>query len=212
MMTNMQKNPHDIFNDFKFVPGTSVLKGKLPDAIFEEVKEMVEIGKKTKDHPLAYLKHRKTDVGNVYRNTADIAKLEQSFLLPLLIYLGEYYINKTTNISLDNLNRKVTLRELMGHHEKYDVWINYSYKGDSVPIHQHEATMSGNIFIQNEEKAKTIFQHLNGVYQGREVGIIGEPGEIIIFPANLPHYVPTLKEDKERISMTFNLNRIKDLG
>jgi hypothetical protein len=209
-MTNMQKKPHDIFNDFKFVPGTSVLKGKLPDAIFEEVKEMVEIGRKIKDHPLAYLKHIKTDVGNVYRNTVDIAKLEQSFLMPLLIFLGEYYINKTTNISLDNLNKKVKLKQLIGHHDKYDVWINYSYKGDIVPIHQHGSFMSGNIFIQNEEKAKTIFQHLNGVYQGCEVGIVGEPGEIIIFPANLPHYVPTLKEDKERITMTFNLNKSED--
>jgi hypothetical protein len=54
------KNPYDLFQEFKFTSDQNIIyKGKLPEKIIKEIKNFVEISRKTKDDDLGYLKfHR----------------------------------------------------------------------------------------------------------------------------------------------------------
>jgi hypothetical protein len=193
----INKNPYDLFNEFVFLD-SAVLKGELPNKIFLELLDMIEQTNRIKEHPLAYLKMHRNIGKNSYQISINTNLLNDSFTLPYINYLGEYYIHKLLNKPIDSLYRGLRLRENRGHFDGYDMWINYGYKGDINPMHNHAGTLSGNIYIKNDYQVPTRF--ISGVEHK------GVPGDIIIFPSDLKHEVEELKEDQERITIAFNLD------
>jgi len=185
-----------MFEDFNFLPGDKILfAGKLPDEIFSEIAQFVEHCRKIKDHPLGHLYNHVNKGKNSYQISVPRHLLEQSFLFPYMIKLGEYYL-KEYNIN-NTYVKPVRLRSNHNHYDGYDCWINFTTKGDSNPQHYHSGALSGVIYYSNIDKCPTIFE--NGVsYAGKEQ-------EIIIFPAKLEHSVATHISDNERITLSFNL-------
>jgi hypothetical protein len=190
-----------MFENFNFLSGTDKLfVGKLPDEIFLEISKFVEHCRKIKDHPLGHLYNHENQGKNSYQISVPNPLLEQSFLFPYMIKLGEFYMEKQ-NISIHKDNRPVRLRSNHNHYDGYDCWINFTKKGNSNPQHHHTGALSGVIYYSNIDKCPTIFE--NGIsYAGKEQ-------EIIIFPSNLEHLVNTHTSDNERITLSFNLDFIE---
>ena len=38
---------------------------------------------------------------------------------------------------MGDYNRSVAMRDSPGHYDGYDIWMNFTYKGDDNPIHNH---------------------------------------------------------------------------
>ena len=89
------------------------------------------------------------------------------------------------------------LRTFEGHFDN-DIWINYSYKGNSNPVHDHKGTCSGVIYYSNKD-TPTIFNDDNIKFNGRK-------GDMIIFPSYLKHHVEKQEDESERITFAFNIN------
>jgi hypothetical protein len=195
------KNPYDLFQEFKFTSDQNIIyKGKLPEKIIKEIKNFVEISRKTKDDDLGYLKFHRQPVhqgATTYQICVSENLFNDSYIFPFLIYFGEYYTHLKTNLPLSKISRQVTVRKNTNHFDGYDFWINYTYKGDVNTIHAHSGALSGIIFVKNEKNVPTLFEN--------EETIIGEEGDIIIFPSQLKHGVKALKEEQERITIAFNL-------
>jgi hypothetical protein len=189
-----------MFKNFNFLPESDkLLVGKMPDEIFLEISQFVKHCRKIKDHPLGHLYNHLNQGKNSYQISVPKPLLEQSFLFPYLIKLGEYYL-KEHNIN-SNVLRPVRLRSNVNHYDGYDCWINFTNKGDINPMHHHNGSLSGVIYYSNIDKCPTIFE--NGV------NYIGKAQEIIIFPATLEHAVDTHVSDNERITLSFNLDFIE---
>jgi hypothetical protein len=186
-----------MFENFKFLPGTNNLfVGEIPDEIFLELAKFVEHCRKIKDHPLGSLYNHENNGQNSYQISIPSPLLEQSFLFPYLIKLGEHLL-KTFDITIDKHQRPVRLRSNINHFDGYDCWINFTNKGDINPLHNHAGDLSGVIYYSNIDKCPTIFEN--------NVQYAGKSKEIIIFPASMKHYVNTHNSDNERITISFNL-------
>ena len=104
------------------------------------------------------------------------------------------------------------------------LWINYQRAGEYNPPHAHGGDLSFVIYLQvpdeiAEENLRTRHEHNNpgpGMIQFllgpnmplcvQSVGFIPMVGDVVVFPAWLPHYVNNFKSDVERISVSGNLN------
>ena len=81
--------------------------------------------------------------------------------------------------------------------------MNISGNGDMNPKHRHTGLLSGVIYFKNNINLPTKF------YCGDEiVEYCGKQGDILIFPSHLPHEVEKITCDEERITLSFNLERI----
>ena len=94
-------------------------------------------------------------------------------------------------------HRDFYLRKHEGHFDGYDIWINYSYKGNFNPEHKHAGDISGVIYLENIDE--TIFPNLDFKFKGN-------PGDMILFPSDTLHMVKQQEEEYERITFAFNLN------
>ena len=94
------------------------------------------------------------------------------------------------------------MRSYPGHFDGYDIWMNFTYKGDDNPAHDHAGALSAIIYIQDDEDSlPTEFPSINYSHKGKT-------GEIILFPSHLPHFVVPKETDSERITSSFNLEVI----
>jgi len=93
-------------------------------------------------------------------------------------------------------HRNYSIRNWDGHFDGYDIWINYSYKGNYNPIHNHAGKISGVIYLNNEDE--TIFTESKYRYKG-------EKGDMILFPASTLHGVDKQTKEYERITFAFNI-------
>jgi len=191
-----------MFENFKFLPGTNnILVGQIPDEIFLEISKFVDHCRKIKDHPLGSLYNHENSGQNSYQISVPPPLLEQSFLFPYLIKLGECFLKKH-NVSIKRYQRPVRLRSNFNHYDGYDCWINFTNKGNDNPMHNHAGEFSGVIYYSNIDQYPTIFEN-NIEYAGREK-------EIILFPASLGHSVNTHNSNNERITLSFNLYLIEN--
>ena len=187
----------NLFNGFQFIEDTGILIGRLPDEIFDEVKSWVEKCKEIKDNPYGYLREHINVGRNSYQISVPAPYIENSYVLAYLNYLGEYYLMSQDNkLKHEDIFRRVTLRKYTGHFDGYDFWINFAYKGDVNPMHNHAGNLSAVLYVQNDG-LPTIFE--NGIQ------FTGGDGDIILFPAHLMHEVKEKTVDSERITISFNL-------
>jgi len=168
-----------------------IIKVKLPDLIFDEIKIWKKECDKIKNHKLSHLKMMDNagTEGNNYQVSVPKFLIYDGFWLPYVLRL----ISKLSG----GHHRDYYLREWPGHFES-DVWINYAYKNNYNPIHSHSGFVSGVIYLQNQNDL-TIFPDQNFNVQGK-------PGEMILFPSSLRHQVDKIKDNYERITFAFNIN------
>lgn len=179
----------------------SLMTNQVPDLIFDEVKHFVEESRKTKEHPLGYLREHKNAGVNTFQITVPTNMFENSFTMAYINRLSEYYRCVIEGgEDLEKYSRAIMFRKYHGHHDGYEFWVNFTYKHDRNIPHTHSGEISGIIYV-TETKMPTNF-FLNDI----EVSHYGKPGEILLFPSNLKHSVDENLYDEERITISFNLN------
>lgn len=106
--------------------------------------------------------------------------------------------------------------------EVREAWVVSQYAGDYNPVHSHESTISGIIYLKTPEQIKNSFNQaepsLDGTIQfiygnyhrpslqnfGPRV-VLPEPGDMYIFPSYILHTVYPFTGDGERRSIAFNM-------
>jgi hypothetical protein len=176
-----------------------ILICNLPVLIFQEINSWVEESKKIKNHPLAELKAHE----NVAYLSED-GKKHNSYQCSISSYLIESsfwlaYTLRVCALYWGGHHRDYFIRKWDGHFDGYDVWINFSYKGDDNPTHAHPGNISGVIYVENDSQP-TIFPEHNIQYDGKI-------GTMILFPSKIMHYVEKKYTDQERITIAFNINK-----
>ena len=191
----------DILHMHKLVPGTMcpVMMTKIPPQIMKELDVWVKESRKFKDSPLASLKAHE-NVGylsvdgkkhNSYQCSISPHLVESSFWLAWVLRLTQKYWGMGRN------HRDFQLRMWRGHFDGYDIWTNFAYKGDDNPTHNHAGFLSGVIYYKNHNHP-TIFDQYNIAYEGKD-------GTMVMFPANVLHHVESQHQNKERITLAFNI-------
>ena len=187
-----------------------VMVGILPKPIFAEMKHWVKEARKVKDHPLGYLKAHE-NVGylaydgkrhNSYQCSIPPHLIDNSYWLAWVLRLcGKYYPLPTENVA----HRNYMLRRYVGHFDHYDAWVNFAYKGDDNPTHNHAGMLSGVIYVQNPEEEPVLFDQYG-------IGYAGQEGTMVLFPSQTFHHVELKKTRKERVTIAFNIVRQKVEG
>ena len=99
-------------------------------------------------------------------------------------------------------HRDFQLRMWRGHFDGYDIWTNFAYKGDDNPVHNHGGFISGVMYYRNHGHP-TIFDEYNVAYEGKD-------GTMVMFPAQVLHHVEPQHQNKERITLAFNIVSTKE--
>ena len=174
---------------------------RIPKPIMKEIDLWVKESKRFRDHPLAELKAHENagylnDDGkkhNSYQCSISPHLIEQSFWLAWVLRLSAKYWG------MGDSNRDFMIKRWSGHFDVYDVWTNFSYKGDDNPPHNHSGLLSGVIYYQNHNHP-TYFNDYDCAY-------IGENGTMIMFPSHVWHHVKEQTSSKERITLAFNIDK-----
>ena len=137
---------------------------------------------------------------NIYLNISEIPSVK-----PLL----HFAIDTAINIYSEELKPHETLmipHDLLGY-EKNEFWFNAAKPGESTEIHNHngKAFLSGVFYLQAPKSSGNIHFILR---DGNEYTIEPEEGKLILFPAELDHFVPKNFSNDIRISIAFNLYKL----
>ena len=128
---------------------------------------------------------------NSYQCSISPHLVDSSFWLAWVIRLSTKYWGG------GKFHRSFKLRKWDGHFDGYDIWTNFAYQGDDNPTHNHAGFLSGVIYYKNH-KHPTIFDEYNCAYEGLD-------GTMVMFPAGTLHHVEPQTENKERITLAFNI-------
>ena len=192
-------------NDFlemkKLQDGCPVMVTRIPKPIMKEIDLWVKESKRLKNHPLAELKAHENYgyIGidgkkhNSYQCSIPSHLIGQSFWLAWVLRLTAKYWGMGAN------HRQFKLRRWDGHFDGYDIWTNFSYKGDDNPPHTHAGFLSGVIYYQNHNHP-VYFDEYNCSYKG-------ENGTMVMFPSQVEHSVKEQTLSKERITLAFNIDK-----
>ena len=153
-----------------------------------------------KDHELAFLKEHLNKGDNSYQISVFGSDLEKSWNYSFMIKLGEYYIHKLKGYSFRKLRRCINVRSNMGENDTYDFWINYAYKGDSNPAHEHAGNIASVQYIKNVQDNPTYL-----LWEEKQINYEPEDGYIIMFPNTMTHWVDEKITEEERITGSVNL-------
>ena len=198
----MMKTIDEIFDDVTLIGQTPdlIIKVKMPDPIFDEVKGWIEPCRSVKDNEYAeLLNHHNVGTGhNSYQTAVPRRLIDNSFFFGYLLNLGQLYLHAVNSPIKDN-PRVVHLRNYPGHYDGYDIWVNFTYKGDDNPEHNHAGSLSGIIYIKDEDCQPTNFPSIDYIHKPKE-------GEILLFQSHLMHSVDVKETESERITGSFNLD------
>jgi len=182
------------------IPNTPIHVFDIPSYIMKEIDGMVKESTKWKYHPLGELRasenaaYRHPEDGyeyNTFQCTISPRLVEESLMMAWII--------RAANIHFipEKHHRSIRFRKLIGHFDGYEIWTNFSNKGDSNPRHDHGGWLSGVIYHTNHGHP-TYFNDLDVEYEGKD-------GTMIMFPSDTVHSCKEQTEDKERITLAFNL-------
>ena len=182
------------------IDGCPLLEIKMPDAIHNEWLQWAEKYKEYKDHELGFLKEHLNKGKNSYQISVFGSDLEKSWNYSFMIRLGEYFLHKSKGYSFNKLRRCVGIRGYMGENDAYDFWINYAYKGDSNPSHEHAGSIASVQYIKNVQDNPTYLE-----WNNNQIKYECEDGYMIMFPNNMTHWVDEKITEEERITGSVNL-------
>jgi hypothetical protein len=178
---------------YELIKDTPIIHTILPNEIILELDEWKKKCDLIKNHPLASLMQHENVGTNFNRYQVSVP----TFLIDNSFWLA--YTMRLCGQMFEVSHRSFYLRKWEGHFDGYDFWINYSYKGNSNPRHNHAGFLSGVIYLNNKND-ETVFTDYNISFKGTK-------GSMIIFPSQAYHKVEEQKEDYERITFAFNINR-----
>jgi len=182
------------------IDGCPLLEIKMPDAIHNEWLQWAEKYKEYKDHELGFLKEHLNKGKNSYQISVHSSDLEKSWNYSFIIRLGEYYIHKLKGFNYQTLRRCVGIRGSIGEQDVHDFWINYAYKGDSNPKHEHAGSIASVQYIKNVQDNPTYL-----LWEEKQINYEAEDGYMIMFPNNMTHWVDEKITEEERITGSVNL-------
>jgi hypothetical protein len=165
-------------------------KLRLPDEVITEIENWKVECDKIKNSPLKGLKEH-DNIGtktNAYQCSVPSSLIADSYWLAFTL--------RACAELFGGDHRNYFMRKWDGHFDGYDIWINYSYKGNYNPTHNHAGRISGVIYLNNEDE--TIFTESKYRYKGKK-------GDMILFPANTLHGVDKQTKEYERITFAFNI-------
>ncbi len=196
----------EIFSDVTLIGQTPdlIMQAQLPDRIFDEVKNWIEPCRAIKDDEYRELlnHHNVGTDHNSYQTAIPKNLIDNSFFLGYVLHFAELYVRSTTHDerNAEVMPRRCHMRNYPGHFDGYDIWMNFTYKGDDNPLHNHAGTLSSIIYIQDDEDSlPTEFPDVNYSHKS-------SPGQILLFPSHLQHYVVTKQTESERITSSFNID------
>ena len=184
----------------KMQEGCPVMVAGIPKPIIKEIDGWVKESRMFKDSPLAELKGHENygylrapdgKKHNSYQCSISSHLIGQSFWLAWVVRLSAKYWGMGAE------HRAFKIRSWTGHFDNFDIWTNFSYKGDDNPRHAHAGFLSGVIYYKNHGHP-TIFDDYNCSYEGKD-------GTMVMFPSNTWHHVEPQTVNKERITLAFNL-------
>ena len=173
---------------------TPIFATELPKEILKEIDKWIIDCKKIKNHKLSYLKqHENTGTeGNDYQVSIPRKHIDDGFFLPYLLRFCAKAFGGT--------HRDYYIRDWNGHFDGYDIWANFSYKGNYNPSHNHTGHLSGVIYYKNKDITPTHFPDEKAIYGGDEK-------TMLVFPSHMIHFVEKQTSAKERITIAFNLGK-----
>ena len=189
----------DVLTMNKLMQGCPVMVATLPKIVRKEVRQWVNESRRTMNNPLAALKAHE-NVGylsadgkahNSYQCSIPTHLVENSFWLAWTLRLTAKYWG------MGAIHREFSLRKWTGHFDGYDIWTNFSYKGDDNPSHNHAGALSGVIYHRNHGHP-TLFDEYGLGYEGKD-------GTMVMFPSSVRHHVEEQTISKERITLAFNI-------
>ncbi len=129
--------------------------------------------------------------------------------IPVVKPLLHFAIDTAIELYREELKPHETLvipHDLLGY-EKNEFWFNAAKPGESTEVHNHngKAFLSGVYYLQVPKGSGNIHFKLD---DGNEYAIKAEQGKLILFPAELDHYVPENCSNNIRISLAFNLYKL----
>jgi len=182
----------NIFKDVSYIDKSKViLKHKIPTELFKEIKLFVNKANKKRKSKYAFLLNHLNSGKNDYQISVDTDVFEKSFMLGYLIKLGEHYRD------LKPEERRIRIRRITNHFDHYDFWINFTEKNSINREHAHPGTLSGVIYYTDCYGYPTKFN--NGT------NYFGKSKDLLLFPSSLEHQVKKYKDNKTRITLSFNL-------
>ncbi len=201
------KSNDDILKLEKVCEIGGIMKAVMPKEILAELRMWVKECRKIKNHPLAELKAHE-NVGylaedgekhNTYQVAVPSRLVDEGYWMPYLLRLvAKYYANGKDN-------RSYKLRTWLGHFDAYDVWMNFTNKGDDNPKHHHTGFLSGVAYIQNDGQP-TVFPDYDFRTDPTE-------GNMYLWPAvKAWHLVEKKTTKKERVSIAFNIIEIPPIS
>ena len=167
-----------------------VMVTTLPKEIVEEIDSWVSYGRGIKSHPLFMLRRHENYGENSYQLSIPFRLVQESFWLALTL--------RMTAALCGGEHRDYKLRSWEGHFDAYDVWLNFSHKGDYNPPHQHAGILSGVIYCENPDLHSIYFPEYDLEFSGK-------PGTMIMFPSRVEHEVKEQLTDNERVTIAFNI-------
>ena len=88
-------------------------------------------------------------------------------------------------------------------------WTNIMRKGDQIKPHLHDigpnCYLGGHICVQCDDTSTHYINPVNQINDPMTYQSKNEVGKVTLFPNNIPHYTDIQKEDKERITIAFDL-------
>jgi len=178
--------------DYKIID-KDIIHTKLPKLIIKELEVWKKECDKIKNHPLSHLKEHDNagSKTNYYQTSVPTYLIENSYWLA--------YVIRLSGIVTKEDNRSFFIRKWNGHFDNYDVWINYSYKGNKNPTHNHAGFFSGVVYLNNKNDITN--------FVDKNINFIGKKGDMIMFPSSLRHKVDEQKMKYERVTFAFNINK-----
>ena len=202
-------------------PVTPFLQIELDQEVIDYLWKIIDIAKTTN------VNHKSKLVGNISQSLL-LDDIDSFFYKSVCIPLAKYY-RESTLFGLDPVSQNT----LLGPKSKLvldQLWVNYQYKTEFNPYHDHSGVYSFAIWLKipydsKEEQKLPMFDDINdsnkkaGDFEFEYLDSLGDirnlayklskdyEGNMLFFPARLRHCVyPFYGTDKPRISIAGNLN------
>ena len=187
--------------EFNAIWDDPLLVCTLPKEINLEIKEWVDESIKIKNHPLSeYKAHNNVGYCGFH---PDLNANAYQCSVPSHLVINSFWLAYTLRLCASHWggeHKMYSLAEYRGHFDSFDIWTNFSYKGNYNPPHIHATDISGIIYYQSLNHP-TRFPQVGKTHESKD-------GTMVLFKSDVEHRVGVQKDDGERITIAFNISKV----